>query len=144
MMTPEELDEFLTEERTCRVATVAADGTPHITPLWFVWDGTALWLYSLTRSKRWAELRRDGRIAVMVDAGHGYGELRGAELTGTVEFVGEAPRTGEPHPELAPVEETFAGKYFCLESLPHDGRHAWIRLTPSAIRSWDFRKTATA
>ena len=140
MMTPGELDEFLATERTCRVATVSADGTPHVSPLWFVWDGDALWLYSITRSKRWAHLRRDARLAVVIDAGREYDELRGAELSGTAAFVGEVPRTGEPHPELEHVERLFAHKYFGLDALPHDGRHAWLRLAPDVVRSWDFRK----
>ncbi|MCI3929227.1 pyridoxamine 5'-phosphate oxidase family protein [Streptomyces sp. AN091965] len=142
MMTPGELDAFLTAERTCRVATVSADGTPHASPLWFVWDGTSLWLYSLTRSRRWADLGRDPRIAVVVDAGEAYGELRGAELAGTVERVGETPRTGEPCSELDTVERLFARKNFGLDAMVHDGRHAWLRLTPDAVTSWDFRKLA--
>ncbi|MFE6281541.1 pyridoxamine 5'-phosphate oxidase family protein [Streptomyces sp. NPDC057877] len=142
MMTPEELDAFLAAERTCRVATVSADGTPHVSPLWFAWDGTSLWLYSLTRSRRWTDLRRDAKVAVVIDAGHAYDELRGVELSGTVEFVGEAPRTGDPHDGLVPVERMFARKYFGIGELPHDGRHAWLRLTPDAVRSWDFRKLA--
>ncbi|MFF2848191.1 pyridoxamine 5'-phosphate oxidase family protein [Streptomyces sp. NPDC058001] len=140
MMSPAELDEFLATERTCRVATVSADGAPHASTLWFAWDGTSLWLYSITRSKRWADLRRDPRIAVVVDAGVEYGELRGAELSGRVEFVGEVPRTGEPCPELDAVERIFARKNFGLDEMPHDGRHAWARLTPESIASWDFRK----
>ncbi|GGZ42146.1 pyridoxamine 5'-phosphate oxidase family protein [Streptomyces poonensis] len=145
MMAPAELDAFLTAQRTCRAATVSADGSPHVSPLWFVWDGTSLWLYSLIRSKRWAALRRDPRVAVVVDAGEEYGELRGAELSGTVEVVGEVPRTGEPGepcPELAAVERLFARKYFGIDELPHDGRHAWLRLTPERTASWDFRKSA--
>ncbi|MFJ2767322.1 pyridoxamine 5'-phosphate oxidase family protein [Streptomyces sp. NPDC087300] len=143
MMTPEERDEFLTVERTCRVATVSPDGAPHVSTLWFVWDGTSLWLYSITRSKRWSDLRQDQRIAVVVDTGVGYDELRGVELSGTVEFVGESPRRGEPCPELDAPEREFARKLFGLDAMPHDGRHAWIRLTPDAITSWDFRKLAT-
>ena len=91
MMTPGELDEFLATQRTCRVATVSADGAPHVSTLWFAWDGTSLWLYSIVRSRRWTELRRDPRVAVVVDTGEEYGELRGVELSGTVEFVGEVP-----------------------------------------------------
>ncbi len=140
MMTREELDAFLTEQRTCRVATVSADGTPHASTLWFAWDGSSLWLYSITRSKRWADLRTDQRIAVVVDAGEDYGELRGVELAGTVEFVGEAPRVGDPVPELDEIEKQFAAKNFGMDQMPHDGRHAWVRLTPDTIASWDFRK----
>ncbi|WP_328773028.1 pyridoxamine 5'-phosphate oxidase family protein [Streptomyces sp. NBC_00286] len=143
MMTPEELDEFLRTQRTCRVATVSEDGAPHLSALWFAWDGTSLWLYSITRSKRWADLRRDPRVAVVVDAGEEYGELRGVELSGTVDFVGEAPRTGEPRPELDEAERLFAQKNFGLEQMPHDGKHAWLRLTPESIKSWDFRKLAS-
>lgn len=143
MMTPAELDEFLATQRTCRIATVSADGAPHVSPLWFAWDGTSLWLYSITRSKRWADLRRDPRVAVTVDAGEGYGELRGVELSGTVEFVGEVPRTGEPVPELTHAERLFARKNFGVDEMPHDGRHAWVRLTPESIASWDFRKLAS-
>ncbi|MGW0567069.1 pyridoxamine 5'-phosphate oxidase family protein [Streptomyces tauricus] len=142
MMTPEELDEFLTTQRTCRVATVSADGAPHVSTLWFVWDGESLWLYSITRSKRWADLRRDPRVAVVVDTGEEYDQLRGVEVSGSVEFVGEVPRTGEPCPELDAVERMFARKNFGLDEMPHDGRHAWMRLTPEATASWDFRKLA--
>ncbi|MFI6287923.1 pyridoxamine 5'-phosphate oxidase family protein [Streptomyces sp. NPDC051018] len=140
MMTPGERDAFLAEQRTCRVATVSADGRPHISALWFVWDGMSLWLYSITRSRRWAELGRGSPLAVVVDAGEEYGELRGVELSGTAAFVGEAPRTGEPCPELEEPERLFARKNFGLDEMPHDGRHAWLRLTPDAIVSWDFRK----
>ncbi|MEV4333986.1 pyridoxamine 5'-phosphate oxidase family protein [Streptomyces sp. NPDC049597] len=140
MMTPEELDAFLAERRTCRVATVSADGRPHVSALWFAWDGTSLWLYSLTRSRRWADLRRDPRIAAVVDDGEEYGELRGVELAGTAVFVGEAPRTGVDCRELRAPEALFARKNFGLEAMPHDGRHAWLRLTPDTIASWDFRK----
>ncbi|WP_043263292.1 pyridoxamine 5'-phosphate oxidase family protein [Streptomyces sp. CT34] len=139
-MTPTELDAFLAAQRTCRVATVGGDGSPHVGALWFAWDGTALWLYSITRSKRWAQLRKDPRTSVLVDDGQEYGELRGAELTGRAEFVGEAPRRGDPCPELAAPERLFAGKYFGMAEMPHDGRHAWLRLVPESVVSWDFRK----
>ncbi|MFK8907821.1 pyridoxamine 5'-phosphate oxidase family protein [Streptomyces sp. YS-3] len=140
MMTDAERDAFLAEQRTCRVATVASDGRPHVGALWYVWDGSALWLYSITRSLRWAHLLKDPRIAVVVDAGEAYGELRGVELRGRAVPVGEAPRTGQPCPELDGPEREFARKNFGLEEMVHDGRHAWLRLAPEAIVSWDFRK----
>jgi Pyridoxamine 5'-phosphate oxidase len=137
-MSPDEVDAFLAEQRTCRVATVGPDG-PHATPLWFAWHGGALWFTSLVRSRRWADLRRDPRIAAVVDAGERYDELRGLELCGRVEVVGEVPRTGAPVAELVGPERAFADKYGGGE-FEHDGRHGWLRLTPEKITSWDFRK----
>jgi general stress protein 26 len=138
-MTSDERDAFLSEERTCRVATVSADG-PHATPLWYCWHDGSLWLYSITRSQRWVDLQKDPRISAVIDAGHDFLELRGVEIVGTVAPVGEVPRTGEPLEELAAVESQMAEKYFGGGEMFHDGRHAWLKLTPTKIASWDFRK----
>ncbi len=140
-MTPEERDAFLAAERTCRLATVGASGLPHVSPLWFVWDGRAMWISSLTRSRRYADLRANPAAAVVVDAGVEYAELRGVELGGRVEVVGEVPRTGLPCPELDEPERLMAAKYHGGgDGIPHDGRHAWLRLVPEREVSWDFRK----
>ena len=138
-MTPAELDEFLAQARTCRVATLGPAG-PHVVPLWFVWAGGALWLSSVVRSQRWADLIRDPRVAVVVDAGEEYHELRGAEIRGTAEPVGEVPRHGADDARLAAAELLFARKYLGGDSMLHDGRHGWLRVTPGKITSWDFRK----
>jgi len=139
-MTPPERDAFLASQRTSRIATVGLDFTPHVTPMWFVWDGESLWLYSLTRSLRWAHLRANPRLAVAVDAGETYGELRGVEINGSAAGVGEQPRTGEPSDELVAVEQAFAVKYLSGAEFRYDARHAWLRVTPEKIVSWDFRK----
>ena len=137
-MSKPDLDAFLAEQRTCRVATASELG-PHLTPLWYVWDGTALWLTSIVSSQRWADLARDPRVAVLVDTGDEYTELRGVELRGRVEVVGEVPRTGLPEPLLDEPERLFAGKYLDGGVMQHDGRHAWLRLVPDKVTSWDFR-----
>jgi hypothetical protein len=138
-MTAGELDAFLREERTCRVATVGADGRPHNTPLWFVWDGSALWLNSIVKSQRWTDLARKPEVSVIVDAGHNFGELRGAELIGKVEPVGEVPRASTPDAGLEEPERLFGAKYVG-GAFQSDGRHAWLKLAPVKIVSWDFRK----
>ena len=138
-MSASERDEFLASERTCRVASIGRDGSPHVTPLWFAWDGTSLWLTSIVRSQRWSDLQRDNRVSVIVDAGAPFTELRGVELRGAAEVVGEVPRTGAPVPELETPEQLFADKY-AGGRVHHDGRHAWLKVTPTKIVSWDFRK----
>jgi hypothetical protein len=141
-MTAAEVDEFLAAERTCRVATAGPDGRPHVAPLWFVWDGASLWLSSLVRSQRWTDLMRDPRVAIIIDAGVEYDELRGVELSGVVAPVGDVPRTAAPDPALAEPERLFAEKYARGVAAPPDGRHAWLRLAPDKLVSWDFRKLA--
>lgn len=149
-MSAEEVDVFLTESRVCRVASLGADGSPHNSPLWFLWDGDYLWLYSIVSSQRWTDLMRDPRVSVVVDGGHDFFELHGVELRGAVERVGPVPRVAGPEgnpfdvPELEKVERLFAPKYMGNPdgSMYHDGRHAWLRLRPEKIVSWDHRKIA--
>jgi hypothetical protein len=143
-MSAGELDAFLAQQRSCRLATLGAGG-PHVSPVWFVWDGTALWVYSLTRSQRWTDIARDPRVAAVIDAGEEYAELRGAEIEGDADVVGPVPRTGPddpPAPELAVPERLMAAKYWPGGEVAHDGRHAWLRVTPRKVTSWDFRKLA--
>ena len=139
-MTPEERDEYLRSERVCRVASVGAEGNPHVTPLWFVWDGTDVWLNSIVKSQRWVDVQRHPKIALVVDAGRDFFELHGVEIEGTVTVVGEVPREATPHAELAPIELEFARKYANSETFHVDGRHGWLRVSPTKITSWDFRK----
>jgi hypothetical protein len=104
-----------------------------------VWDGSALWLNSIVKSQRWTDLQRDPRISVIIDAGHEFGELRGAEVLGRIETVGDVPRTSTADPAVEVPERLFGEKY--ADGTFHaDGRHAWLRLTPEKIVSWDFRK----
>jgi hypothetical protein len=146
-MSDEERDAHLARLLVCRVGTIGADGGPHVSALWYCWDGAALWLYSIIRSQRWVNLQRDPRVSVVVDTGEEYFQLRGVEFIGEVEFLGEQPRVGEPIPELEEPERLFAQRYTGGTWLGYDQRHAWLRLRPRKQVTWDFRKlggTATA
>ena len=143
-MTSEERDAFLNEQHTCRVATVTRSGLPHVSALWFVWDGAALWLNSVVKSQRWTDLTSgEGNVSILVDSGEEFFELRGVEVIGKAEPIGEVPRTGTDVPDLVPIEAAFGRKYAGGEdNFIYDGGHAWLRVTPEKIVSWDFAKMA--
>jgi len=143
-MAAEEIEAYLAEERTCRVATVGANGEPHVKPLWFVWVDGALWLNSVVKSQRWTDVIRSPKVAIVIDGGHDFMELHGVEIIGTAEVIGDAPRTelapeGDP---ARPAEDAFGKKYAGGQFMP-DGRHAWLRVVPEKLTSWDFRKINT-
>ncbi len=129
-MTPEELENFLRAQRTCRVATVSPDGEPHVAPLWFVWHEGVMYFNSLKRSRRTKDVERGSRVAVCVDAGESYGELRGAVLYGRFQDAGDVPH----------IRKLFGEKYWGGMEIPAVRSHAWIALRPERIVSWDFKK----
>jgi PPOX class probable F420-dependent enzyme len=67
-MTPDEIRAFLLQgTRTAALATVRADGRPHVAPVWFTLDGDDLLFTTGESTVKGANLRRDGRVALMVD-----------------------------------------------------------------------------
>jgi nitroimidazol reductase NimA-like FMN-containing flavoprotein (pyridoxamine 5'-phosphate oxidase superfamily) len=128
-----ELNRLLDTERTLRAATVSPQGMPHVVPLWFVWHDGAIWINSLRRSKRAHDVAAGSEVALCVDTGVEYGELRGAVLYGRF-------RPAENEAALAQVKTMFARKYWALDAIPDLDSHEWLVLRPDNVVSWDFRK----
>lgn len=60
--------EFLLEgTRTAKVATVMADGAPHVMPVWFVLDGDRVVFMTGRGSVKGRDLSRDPRVAIVVE-----------------------------------------------------------------------------
>src|SRR5262249_16741520 len=67
-MTENEWRDFIsTGTRTGKAAVVKADGTPHVTPIWFVLDGPDLLFTTHESGLKAKALRRDPRISISVD-----------------------------------------------------------------------------
>lgn len=67
-MTEAEWRAFLSAgTRTGKLATVRADGRPHIAPFWFVLDGDDLVFNTGAKTVKGRNLAREGRAAVCVD-----------------------------------------------------------------------------
>lgn len=67
-MTKEEIRKFLLAgTRTGKLATVRADGRPHVAPIWFEMDGEDLIFTTWHETIKAANLRRDPRASLSVD-----------------------------------------------------------------------------
>jgi PPOX class probable F420-dependent enzyme len=79
--TPGEIAGFLMHgTRTAKVATTMRNGQPHVMPVWFVLDGEELVFTTGAGSVKGRNLRRDPRIALVVDedvAPYAFVHLRG-------------------------------------------------------------------
>jgi hypothetical protein len=53
--------------RTGKLATVRADGRPHVTPIWFVVDGNDLVFNTWHTSAKAKHIARDPRVSLVVD-----------------------------------------------------------------------------
>jgi PPOX class probable F420-dependent enzyme len=141
VMTPEEVDVFLREQRTMSVATVGADGRPHVVAMWygFIDGAPAFWTYG--KSQKIVNLRRDPRITCLIEDGDAYGELRGVEL------VADAALIEDPERILAfgvQLTERYQGIKVNEAAMPalqeSAAKRVVVRLDVKRTVSWDHRK----
>lgn len=138
-LSAEELEQYLTTQRTVRVATVAADGTPHVVPLWFVWLDGAMFLNSTLGNVTTDNMLERGHAAAVIDDGETYDALRGAVVTARAVRADDDPRIPE-------AERAWSDKYLGGNEVPYRRwrNRAWFRLDPERTASWDFRKIPEA
>jgi len=74
---------FLAERRNVVVAGVRADGTPSLTPNWFLFDGERFYVSTTRDRAKYAMFRRDPRVQLLVDDATGHRFVR---VDGTVEI----------------------------------------------------------
>lgn len=83
-----EIAEFLASNMKVQVGTLDAEGGPHLTTLYYVLDDEgriAFWTYA--SSQKVVNLRRDPRIACLVEEGNEYFDLRGVSIRGRARIV---------------------------------------------------------
>jgi PPOX class probable F420-dependent enzyme len=140
-MAPDELREFLDEQKTVSVATIGPHGRPHLVPLWFVPEGDDLIAWTFAKSQKAKNLERDPHATLQVEAGVEYQELRGVvfecdvQVERAPERVAEYGRKifsryggGDLAPEAAEMVERQAPK------------RIGMRFVPTRTVSWDHRK----
>ncbi len=145
-MTDVEVESFLASGRTAVLVTLASDGAPEPVGMWFLVepDG-AIVMRTYAASQKALNLRRDPRVAVLVESGDRYAELQGVRLSGVVELVEDAEMIADIWTGLAMKYEGLAPEHadpFRLVALERAGKQVALRLRPSEVVSWDHRKLA--
>ena len=140
-MSDEDIQAFLEAGRDLQVASINADGTPHLVTMWYaVRDGElAFWTYA--KSQKIVNLRRDPRLTVLVATGGTYVELKGVSISGHAELVedrDEVVRYGEA------VYERYWGPLdndMVREGVRTMGaKRVVVVVKPEKVVSWDHSK----
>lgn len=119
--------------RTAKLATVRADGGPHVAPIWFDLDtdGTVVFMTGRDTVKGRA-IRRDGRVALCVD--DETPPFTQVVLEGTV-------TVSEDLDEMLPWSIRIAGRYMGTDQAEAFGRRnavpgeLLVRLAPTKVRA---------
>ena len=83
MASTEKIEAFLAEPRNVVVAGIRSDGSPHLSPNWFYWDGQRFYISTTRHRAKYAIFRRDSRAELCVDDCTGH---RAVLVRGTAEI----------------------------------------------------------
>lgn len=139
-MTDDEIAAFIERSRTATMATVGADGRPHLVAMWYAVIDGAIWFETKGRSQKAVNLRRDPRVTVLIEDGLTYDKLRGVSIDGTAEVVEDPDRLWEVGVSLwernnGPYTEEMRP---LVEFMLH--KRVAVRVDAGRTRSWDHRK----
>jgi PPOX class probable F420-dependent enzyme len=79
----------LTDDVVAWLTLVDASGTPQPAPVWFLWDGSSVLVYSHGEAKRLAHLGANPRVSLHFDGNGTGGDI--VVLTGDAEIVPDEP-----------------------------------------------------
>ena len=146
-MGAEEVRAFLEQARTMILTTIGPDGVPDPIAMWFVLDGDDIWMRTYAKSQKVANVRRDPRVAVLVEDGDRYAELRGVQISGRLELSEDLDR-------ICDIAAALLVKYEGLDPVhaeaaraayrPTAAKQVAMRLVPERTVSWDHAKLIAA
>ena len=113
----------LATERDAWVPTAHPDHGPHQVPLWFAWDGKAVWVCTSATSPTVRNVRKDPRVRLSLPDTFDVVLLQGAAQCFTDQDVPTA------------AADAFAGK-FGWDPRMEDGPFVYLRIAPKVVRAW--------
>jgi len=135
-MAPEEQDAFLREQRKAALATIDAEGFPHVVAMnYFVKDG-AFYMTSYAKAQKVVNIRRHPQVGLMIESGGAYGELKGVMVRGHCEII-EDVETVRAAMAASRGRSAAGGPRAAADSAP---KRVLLKLVPHKVTSWDHEK----
>lgn len=126
------LAKLLERERVCRVATVGADGMPHVVPVCHVVRDGRIYFASDSDARKVHNLRANPQVAVTVDVyTEDWGRLAGVLVQGRARLI-------ERGPEFRRIRRWLYEKYpqYPEEAALEEGESVVVEVTPVRVTSW--------
>jgi PPOX class probable F420-dependent enzyme len=137
-LTPDEQATFFREQRKAALATLDQDGFPHVVAMnYFARDG-AFYMTSYAKAQKVVNIRRNPKVALMIEAGNAYAELRGVMVRGRCEIIEGADAVRAAFTGMAEARGTTPSRSSGAgDSAP---KRVVLKITPDKVTSWDHSK----
>jgi PPOX class probable F420-dependent enzyme len=137
-LSPEEQAAFLREHRKAALATLDQHGFPHVVAMNFLAKDGAFYMTSYGKAQKVVNIRRNPRVALMVEAGNAYSELRGVMVRGRCEIIEGAEAVRAVFADMARAHGTSPERpRAATDSAP---KRVVLKIVPEKVTSWDHSK----
>jgi PPOX class probable F420-dependent enzyme len=141
-LTPDEQATFLREHRKAALATIDQNGFPHIVAMNFVATDGAFFMTSYGKAQKVLNIRRNPKVALMVEAGNNYAELRGVMVRGYCEIIEGADAVRAAFAAMAEARGATAERpRGSVDSAP---KRVVLKIIPEKVTTWDHSKLGGA
>jgi PPOX class probable F420-dependent enzyme len=123
---------LLGAERVCRVATVGAEGVPHLVPVCHAVVGDRVYFGSGDEARKVLNLRANPRLALTVDLySDDWSQLRGVMVQGTSRLI-------ERGPAFTRARKRLYAKYpqYAREAALSPSDSVIVEVTPTHVFTW--------
>ena len=104
----------LKEEEIVWMTTVRSDGQPQTVPVWFLWDGEEILIYSQPNRQKLKNVSRNPHVGLNLNSDAQGGNV--VRLEGTATIAGGAPPSSEVPSYVEKYRESIARIGFDVES----------------------------
>ena len=137
-LSPEEQAAFFREQRKAALATLDQHGFPHVVAMsYFAKDG-AFYMTSYAKAQKVVNIQRNPKVALMIELGSAYAELRGVMVRGHCEIIEGAEAVTAAFTGMA--EARGGGSARASGSTDSAPKRVVLKIIPEKITSWDHRK----
>lgn len=138
-LTPQEQAELLRDARKVALATIGKDGFPHLVAMNFIARDGAILMSSYGKAQKVVNIRRNPKVAVMVERGRHYGELQGIMIRGLCEIISDPASVVEM---MRAIRGREGGADAASVEIPAavSTKRVILKVTPTKVTSWDHRK----
>lgn len=133
------INAFLARPLLARLATTnPLTHQPHVVPVWYDWDGETLWISGFSNTRKFQELRKNPRCAVVIDETLNQLDNSGVLFEGRAELI-EMPRE-QVHAITTRIYTRYLGPEGVIAPDPqswiYDAENLVARLAPERTYSW--------
>src|SRR5712692_10266354 len=139
-MTPEEQQQFLYRARTMMLCTIDKDGYPHAVAMAYMVQDGCIYMTSFRKAQKVVNIRRNPKVAVMVESGTAYNELKGVMIRGRCEIIDAPAEVWKIMREIRTFQEGGVPPPADAVVQGRAQKRSVLKIIPEKIASWDHSK----